>query len=236
MNAIAPIRRLGTRWMSLPHSVNRWSVCNAIAALAGAALSVATRDLRPALLVALSLLAWAYAAAAHSGARLANMLTAARLGILFAALGLVPEHGAWVAGAALVNFALDGVDGWVARKLDQASEFGARFDMEGDSHTVLLLDLQLVIHAGYPSWVLCAGVLRYAFVLSRFVVGPREPRERRSNFARWVFSLVYVSRTFACLPGMHDVALPLLAIATLAVCASFAPDFYGLRSGPPSAG
>ena len=188
------------------------------------------QDLTPALFVGLSSLAWFCLRAAPSGIGIADAITACRIGILCAALGFIPEHRAWVAGAALLNFALDGVDGWAARKLGQASAFGARFDMESDSHTVLLLDLQLIVHAGYPNWVLCAGVLRYAFVLSRFVVGPGEFRERRSSITRWVFSLVFVSRTFACLSDKRGLALPLLAIATLLVIASFAPDFYGLRS------
>lgn len=193
-------------------------------------MSVAVQDLRPALFVGLSSLTWLCLRAAPSGVGIASAITASRVGILCAALGFTPERGAWVAGAALVNFALDGIDGWAARKLGQVSAFGARFDMESDSHTVLLLDLQLIVHGGYPIWVLCAGVLRYAFVLSRFVVGPCESRERRSHITRWVFSLVFVSRTFACLPDMRELALPLLAIATVAVSASFAPDFYALRS------
>lgn len=217
------------RWNALPDRIERWSVCNAVAALAGAALCLVLRDLTPALLVALGSLAAIYGAAAPSGG-VANAITACRIALLCAALAFVPEDGYWVAAAALANFALDGVDGWAARQLDQASAFGARFDMESDSHTVLLLDLQLIVHGGYPGWVLWAGALRYVFVLSRFVVGPRELRERRSNLTRWVFSLVFVSRTLACLPDVRSFALPLLALATLAVTASFAQDFYELRS------
>jgi phosphatidylglycerophosphate synthase len=224
------LRLVATRWNSLPNGVERWSVCNAIAALGAAGLSFAVRDLTPALLLGLSSLAWFWIRAAPSGVGIASAITACRVGILCAALGLMPERGVWVAGAALLNFALDGVDGWAARKLGQASAFGARFDMESDSHTVLLLDLQLIVHAGYPAWVLWAGALRYIFVLCRFVAGPGELRERRSQITRWVFSLVFVSRTFACLSIMRELALPLLAIATLAVSASFAPDFYALRS------
>jgi phosphatidylglycerophosphate synthase len=223
-------RHVAARWNSLPDIFERWAVSNAVFALAGAAVCLGLRDLRPALFVGLSSLTWFWLRAAPSGVGIASAITATRTGILVAALGLVPDRGTWIAVAALANFALDGIDGWVARKLGQTSAFGARFDMESDSHTVLWLDLQLVIHSGYPVWVLWAGVLRYAFVLSRFVVDPCEFRERRSNYTRWVFSLVFVSRTFACLPDMREFALPLLAVATLAVSASFAPDFWALRS------
>ena len=222
---------VASRWNSLPNVVERWSVTNAVLAVAAAAVSVGVHDVRPLLLICVSSLAWLCFRAAPRGVGIASAITAGRMSILCAAIGFVPARGAWVAGAAFVNFTLDGVDGWAARKFGQTSEFGARLDMESDSHSVLLLDVLLVAHAGYPAWVLWAGVLRYAFVLSRFAAGPRELRERRSQLTRWIFSLVFVSRTFACLPGVHAVAVPLLAVATLAVTASFAPDFYALRPG-----
>ena len=202
---------------------------NALAALTGALLSLALHDMRPALAVTVGSLCCMYLAAAPSGVVLASAITAGRTAMLCAALAFAPEHGALIAGATLVNFTLDGLDGWVARRFDQVSDFGARFDMESDSHTVLLLDLWLVVQAGFPAWVLIAGVMRYAIVLCRFVAGPRVHKERRSRFSRWVFSLLVVSRAFACLPDVRGLSLPLLALATLAVCVSFAPDFYGLR-------
>jgi phosphatidylglycerophosphate synthase len=217
------------RWRALPNVTERWSVWNAVAALAGALISLALHDVRPALAVAVVSLALMYLAAAPSGVGLANAVTAGRTGMLCAALTFAPASGALISAATLANFTLDGLDGWVARRFNQTSDFGARFDMESDSHTVLLLDLWLVAQAGFPVWVLIAGVLRYAFVLCRFVAGPRVHKERRSRFSRWVFSLLVVSRAFACLPDVRGPALPLLALATLAVCVSFAPDFYALR-------
>jgi phosphatidylglycerophosphate synthase len=223
------LRHVVLRWRALPNVIERWSICNAVAALIGAGVSLALHDVRPAVGVAVVSLVWVYVIAAPSGVSLANAITALRTGLLCAALVFVPERGAWIAAATVANFTLDGVDGWVARKLGQMSDFGGRFDMESDSHTVLLLDLLLVVHMGLPLWVLGAGILRYAFVLCRFGAGPRVLRERRSSFSRWVFSLVIVSRAFACLPDVRMFALPLLALATLAVCVSFAPDFYALR-------
>ena len=50
--------------------------------------------------------------------------------------------------AALAGFALalDGVDGHLARRFDQVSDFGARFDMEVDAALILVLCIGL-------SWV-----------------------------------------------------------------------------------
>jgi hypothetical membrane protein len=43
-----------------------------------------------------------------------------------------------------------------------------------------------------------------------------------------VFSLLIVSRIFACLDGVRTFALPVVALATAAVFISFTPDFYAL--------
>jgi phosphatidylglycerophosphate synthase len=210
-------------------------VLNALLALAAAALCVALADLRPALLVAAASLAFTYLRSSPALTGAANAVTASRIALLCLVLGLVPERGRWVAIVAFVVWTLDGLDGWLARRRGETSEFGAHFDMESDSYAVLLLDLQLVVHRGYGVWVLIAGGLRYLYVLTRFWLGPRVVRERRSSSARWIFSLMVVSRVVACWPNVRDIAAPLVAIATGAVVVSFAPDFYALRSGQHAA-
>jgi len=218
-----------TRWTHVPTDIERWTLVNAVLALAAAALSVACADLRPALLVAAASLAFTYLRSSTARAGAANAVTASRIALLCLVLGLVPERGRWVAVVAFLVWTLDGLDGWLARRRGETSKFGAHFDMESDSYAVLLLDLQLVIHHGYGAWVLIAGCLRYVYVLTRAWVGPRVVRERRSSSARWIFSLLVVSRVLACWPHVRDVATPLVALATCAVVVSFAPDFYALR-------
>jgi phosphatidylglycerophosphate synthase len=227
---------MGSSWNQVPSGVERWTVLNAGAALAAAALSLACHDLRPALIVSVSALTWLVlqnvprgVVQRVAGLGVANSVTAARMVLLCSVMACVPERGSWVAAAAFTMFALDGLDGWLAKKLGEASTFGAHFDMETDSHAVLLLDLLLIIHGGYGVWVLVAGAARYVYVLARFLAGPRELKERRSRVGRWVFSLLIVSRIVACVPSFRSLGLPLLALATLAVCASFTPDFLALR-------
>lgn len=215
----------------MPSDLERWTVLNALFALVSAALSLACADLRPALLVAAGSLAFTYLRSKTTRHGAANAVTASRMALLCLVLGLAPDRGRWVAITACVVWAMDGLDGWVARRFDEASVFGAHFDMESDSYAILLLDLQLVIHHRYAAWVLIAGSLRYLYVLTRFWIGPGRARERRSNVARWVFSLLVASRIVAAWPHVRELATPLLAIATCAVIASFAPDFYVLRGG-----
>ncbi|MDQ7879566.1 CDP-alcohol phosphatidyltransferase family protein [Microbacterium sp. QXD-8] len=60
--------------------------------------------------------------------------------------------------------ALDGVDGYVARRTASESELGARFDMEVDAFLLLLLCVYDVRYVGW--WVLSIGLMRYAFVVA----------------------------------------------------------------------
>jgi phosphatidylglycerophosphate synthase len=65
---------------------------------------------------------------------------------------------------ALLATILDGVDGWVARRLRLQSAFGARFDVEIDALLILLLSILAWRYHKAGIWVLASGLTRYAFV------------------------------------------------------------------------
>ena len=74
--------------------------------------------------------------------------------------------GSWlVAALAGVALALDGVDGRLARYLDQVSDFGARFDMEVDAALILVLCVGLVAGGIVGVWVVLIGLMRYFFLM-----------------------------------------------------------------------
>lgn len=88
---------------------------------------------------------------------MANLITAGRLVLFFVVVAIAyREDAAWRLAAApllILTFALDGVDGWVARRRGEASLFGAAFDIAADRIVenvlwVALADLDLV-----PVWV-----------------------------------------------------------------------------------
>jgi len=121
---------------------------------------------------------------------LANQVTLLRAALVALLFGLAGETatpaGAWLAaGTALLASALDGVDGWLARRLGLSSAFGARFDMETDA--LLIVALALLVwqfdKAGY--WVLLAGLLRYLFVAAGALLDwlrrPLPPSRRRQT-------------------------------------------------------
>ena len=111
----------------------------------------------------------------HRSLGLCNLVTLTRLAgvAVLAALLAAPETlrgdgaQAWaglaIAGAVL---ALDGVDGWAARRARLQSRFGARFDMEVDAALALVLALLAWQTGKVGAWVLALGALRPAFALA----------------------------------------------------------------------
>jgi phosphatidylglycerophosphate synthase len=98
----------------------------------------------------------------------ANQLTSFRalLVSLVAALIGEPMHPVLAAALAAVVTALDGVDGWLARRSNMASSFGARFDVEVDALLIQVLAILVWQYGKAGPWVLASGLLRYAFVAS----------------------------------------------------------------------
>lgn len=104
----------------------------------------------------------------------ANAVTATRSMLVGLVTALVAASFASAVPTALlvalvaVALALDGVDGYVARRTRSESELGARFDMEVDAFLLLVLCVYDVRYVGW--WVLTIGLLRYAFVVAGLVL------------------------------------------------------------------
>ncbi len=174
----------------------------------------------------------------------ANQVTLLR-GVLTALLaGLVGEGApaiAWTALAlGLAASALDGVDGWLARRGGWASPFGARFDMETDALLIAVLALLVWSLGKAGVWVLAAGLMRYAFVAAAYLLPwlarPLPPSRRRQA----VCVVQVLSLTLALTPILAPATSAALAAAGLVVLIySFAVDVHWLarHAGPePSTG
>jgi phosphatidylglycerophosphate synthase len=70
-----------------------------------------------------------------------------------------------------VALMLDGVDGWVARRTNTASDSGARFDMEVDAFLLVALSVY-VGHSTGLWWVLAIGSARYSFAVIQLLIPP----------------------------------------------------------------
>jgi phosphatidylglycerophosphate synthase len=162
----------------------------------------------------------------------ANSLTLLRGAYMTALLGLMVDGHApgeterWLLVASgTAALALDGVDGWAARRSGLASPFGARFDMEVDALFVLAL-CALAFRAGQAGgWVLLGGLLRYIFVLAGWMwpilTAPLPPSFRRKAIC--VVQVVVLLVALA--PPVAPAAAGALALAGLLLLAySFAAD------------
>ncbi len=165
---------------------------------------------------------------AHPTFGIANCITWARGAFVCFLVGLlgVPhldEGARWIlaaAGAAVL--ALDGVDGWIARRRAETSAFGARFDMETDSAFMLALCLLAARFGDAGVWIVLLGLPRYVFVAAAwrypFLAESLPHSERRR--------IVCVLQGIAALAALSPLALgPLVGALGLSVLLwSFAVD------------
>ena len=134
--------------------------------------------------------------------------------------------------SALVTFlaaliALDGVDGFLARCFDTASEFGSYFDMETDAFLVALVSGMLYVLGIASVWVLLAGFMRYFYGVLRIVLELGEVKERSFFAAKVVAVTFFISLTLAMF-SQHDWVILGLYTSSAFIIASFAHSFFWL--------
>lgn len=215
----------------------RWATYHAAALTAATGLTLLTGHLSVVLAVgatsfaALLLGSWrAWTPRGRFG--WANGLTAVRLvGLIALAAGYpaLTAAGQPVALLGLGLLALDGVDGTLARRQGDASEFGEFFDKETDAFFLLVLCLLGVLHGLLPGWAVGLGLLRYGFVLVLPFARRRAPKETRSTWARFVYAGVMLALLVAFLP-LPGLAEPLVLLTGLAMTYSFGQSFWWMFS------
>lgn len=134
---------------------------------------------------------------------------------------------------AAVAASLDALDGWLARRMGMSSAFGARFDMETDALFILVMSIWAWRLGKAGSWVIVAGLLRYAFVLATLLLpalrGSLPPSFRRKTIAAvQMVALLVVIAPFV--PASNSA--PIAAGALLALVVSFAMDIGWLLRRP----
>ena len=128
---------------------------------------------------------------------MANLITVARLVLLFVAIAMIYWGSAGVILLAIVLvaivFAGDGLDGYVARRRKSTSQFGAVFDIAGDRIVenalwVIFAELQL-IPVWIPLVVLTRGFIVDGIRSMSYAEGMTAFGERnmmRSEFTEWL--------------------------------------------------
>lgn len=152
----------------------------------------------------------------------ANVTTTVRALLVAIVAGFIGEALSRSYATAAVAFAsvatlLDGVDGWLARRTDMASAFGARFDMEIDALLIQALAVLAWQYGKAGAWVLASGLIRYAFVGAGWIWpwmrGPLTPTLR----GRLICVVQLVALIAALLPSVAPPASGWLAAAGLIV-------------------
>jgi len=172
----------------------------------------------------------------HNRLGLCNHITFLRLVLTLALLApLLGNPDPWrVLIVAATALALDGLDGWLARREALVSDFGARFDMEVDSALGLVLALNVWAAGTLGAAVLVLGLPRYVFVGAQWV-WPWMARPLPDSRARKAACAVQIGALIVLLvpwisPGL---ALLVLIVAACALLWSFGRDIlwlYNTRS------
>lgn len=171
----------------------------------------------------------AYPHARIGGCNAVTLLRAAIVCALIAPLLAGHAAGWTVAAAALAALALDGVDGWLARRSGLVSDFGARFDMEVDAAFALVLALHVWLGTALGPQVLLLGLARYGFVAAAALLPwLRAPLPQR--FRRKLICVLQIAALIGLqTPVLTGGAAMLLAWAAIAaVIGSFAVDIRWL--------
>ncbi len=121
----------------------------------------------------------------------ANWVTSFRLSMLisFVFLSLSNEL---LAGLLLLVVVLDVVDGYLARKMNQQSDFGLYFDMETDAFFVALVSMLLYFKGMMPAWILIVGFMRYLNVAIYQILRLKPKKEPKLRFASVIAGALFV--------------------------------------------
>lgn len=172
----------------------------------------------------------------HRALGMGNGVTLIRAALVAVLAGAVmaPHPAGWVVFAlACVAFALDGLDGWLARRSGLTSAFGARFDMEIDALLAAVLALILLSDGHVGLEILFLGFTRYAFVIASLFLD-RLRRPLPDSLRRKTICVIQIAALIALLCPLTPLWLmpPLSWGAAVLLLCSFATDIRWLLGRP----
>lgn len=122
---------------------------------------------------------------------------------------------------------MDVLDGYIARRTNTQSDFGALFDMEVDSFYVLAMGLYFHFTTDFGLWLLIPGSIRYIYDIVRIVIVDEKFEPKRQSLAVFLAGFNFVL-LIAALLLPSDLSLLVLLISLMVVCASFSRSFFDL--------
>jgi phosphatidylglycerophosphate synthase len=122
---------------------------------------------------------------------------------------------------------LDGLDGYLARRLNHATRFGALFDLETDSLFMTLTGMILYQRHIVGAWLLPAAYMRYFYVLAIAVLQLNRVQEKRTQFGPFIAFIMFVSLILEYLFQSAATRIILFSASCLIVL-SFVYSFIGV--------
>lgn len=152
-----------------------------------------------------------------------NLITLARLGLLFT----IPffKEMKDLALLSLIVISLDGLDGFIARKLNQVTDFGGKLDMEVDAYYCLLFSLLIWVLHPELSWIIFGGLLRYLYKIITFIFSQSTFVEQKKKYARFIAGFYFVSFPLFFF-FTNTIGIYLIAAGTALIVFSFSISFY----------
>ncbi|MBI4763107.1 MAG: CDP-alcohol phosphatidyltransferase family protein [Deltaproteobacteria bacterium] len=116
---------------------------------------------------------------------------------------------------------MDGLDGYLARKKDQRTTFGANFDMETDALFVCLVSVLLISKGLSAKWILIPAWIKYYYTVFIDLAGLNTVPEKRTLFGATAAFIMFLALVLAfVLP--EKTRLILTISATILLTISFA--------------
>jgi phosphatidylglycerophosphate synthase len=217
-------------------SLKQWNIIHSIAILIALAVFHVTGIYWPILAVAfLSLILlwtsqWYTISNLKPAGGYANYVTLLRYILLLLIAAFSNIWPMWSLGLLFaIPMLLDGLDGYLARRLNHATRFGALFDLETDSLFVTLSGMILYQRHIVGIWLLPAAYMRYFYVLVIAVLQLNRIQEKRTQFGPFIAGIMFVS---LILEFLFQSALTriILFIASVFIVLSFIYSFFGVMA------
>ena len=164
---------------------------------------------------------------------LPNLITIVRL-VMVPLIVVMIGQERWA--AAFVLFALagisDGVDGYIARRFNMRSEFGAYLDALADKALLVSIYITLSVTGALPGWIAIVVVSRDLMIISAIIVSRLMERplaikpmfvSKLNTAAQIAFAAFALSaNAFGVdLAGLEEVAMVLVATLTIASAGAY---------------
>ena len=212
----------------------RWSFCHSVATLLATFASMSLQSAWP--LIVVSAVSFVCLWGNHFSllkqqsffAGPANWVTALRFVIVSYVLmffQVLPQT--LIISLLTIAVLMDVFDGFIARRTNSQSEFGALFDMEVDAFYVLAMGLYFWFTTDFGWWLLIPGGIRYAYEIIRILFVGDGFIPKRQALAVFLAGFNFVLLLVA-LVVPSDTALLVLLISLAVVCFSFGRSFFDM--------